>query len=154
MGKRAVKTAKECGKFEWSPGPEEKAMEQKKKVRFAIVTAKEVADTGRLSFGFVVRSGMSSSDYFGFCEGRWAHLIDLPVDGRPGVTVNVYKDSDLVFGWGNDSATPEWIGELLAQMPSCAILMKKEYAEVFKAKCEELGYEYSYACFDGTLTTQ
>jgi hypothetical protein len=126
---------------------------ERAKAKFAIVTADKINDTGKISFGFVIRSGIEPEEYYEFCEGRWAHLIDLLKDSRPSVTVNVFKDGDLVFGWGSDNVTPEWIEELLEKMPSCAILMKKEYAEIFKAKCEELGYEFHFHHYDGTLAT-
>jgi hypothetical protein len=69
------------------------------------------------------------------------------------VNIRGNQSKDIIFGWGNEAVTPDWIGELITQMPSCSILMKQEYAEIFKAKCDELGYTYHFHSYDGTINT-
>lgn len=128
---------------------------EEKKPTFCIVTAKEVVYNQQLSWKFLFSSGMDYAQHRKLAEGNWGHLFDSTEDGKTSVLINILnKDNKLILGWGNESFADDWLQELMREMPSCSILMKQEYAEKFKAKCDELGYAYYFHCFDGTLTTR
>jgi hypothetical protein len=121
-----------------------------KKARFYIVTAKDVVNTGKLSWQFLFQSKLDYPMCREISAGNWGHLTDDETD----VLINIFNSNNkLILGWGNDSVDKTWIAELIKEMPSCALLMKKEYADVFKEQCEDLGYEFNYHYCEDILKT-
>ena len=121
-----------------------------KELKFNIVTADEIWQTGKISFKFISDSKM---DYENHAKvNNWGAIIkEFNSNDR---LVNVFNSTGLVFGWGNDTMDDEkLITELLEKLPSCSLLMEKEDAEIFKKYCDILGYEYTYICVDGYLKT-
>ena len=119
-------------------------------LKFNIVTADEIWQTGKISFRFIFDSKI---DYDNHAKvNNWGAIIKkFNSNDR---LVNVFNSSGIVFGWGNDIMDDEkWVTELLEKLPSCSLLMEKEDAEIFKKYCDILGYEYTYICVDGYLKT-
>lgn len=119
-------------------------------LKFNIITANEILQTGKISFQFIFDSEM---DYDNHSKvDNWGVLLrDLNDNHR---VVNVFGDTRLIFGWGNDTIDDkEWMSALLEKLPACTLLIEKEDADIFKEYCDKLGYEYTYTYFDGYLKT-
>jgi len=119
-------------------------------LKFNIVTADEIWQTGKISFRFIFDSKMEYDNHAKV--NNWGAIIkEFNSNDR---LVNVFNSNGLVFGWGNNIMDDEkWITELLEKLPNCSLLMEKEDAEIFKKYCDMLGYEYTYICVDGYLKT-
>ena len=119
-------------------------------LKFNIVTANEICQTGKISFKFIFDSKMDYNNH-SKVDNWGAILRDLKDNSR---LVNVFNSNGIVFGWGNDSIDDEtWMTALLEKLPTCSLLMEKDDADIFKEYCDKLGYEYTYTCFDGYLKT-
>ena len=119
-----------------------------KELKFNIVTANEIWQTGKISFRFIFDSKMDYNDHVKVVN--WGVILkELSGYDR---LVNVFNSDDLIFGWGN-KGNEEWLTVLLEKLPCCSLLMEKEDAELFKKYCDILGYGYTYTHFDGYLKT-
>jgi hypothetical protein len=128
---------------------------ESEKSTFCIVTAKEVVLTERFSWKFIFDSKLDWGLRKKFGKSNWGHLINTKENMQGEVIVNVFNnENEIIFSWGDKSFTKEWLHEVLEEnLPSCAILMPMEYAEIFKALCDEMGVEYHYHYFDGVIKT-
>lgn len=119
-------------------------------LKFNIVTADEIIQTGRISFKFIFDSAMDYNNHEKV--DNWGVILkDLKNND---IMVNVFNSNGLVFGWGNNKLNDEkWITSLLDRLPTCSLLMEKDDSEIFKEYCEKLGYEYTYTYFEGSLKT-
>jgi len=122
-----------------------------KELKFNIVTANEIWQTGKISFRFIFDSKMNYDDHAKV--KNWGVILkELSGYDR---LVNVFGSNSegVIFGWGNKSMDEEWLTVLLEKLPCCSLLMEKEDAELFKKYCDILGYGYTYTHFDGYLKT-
>ena len=120
-----------------------------KELKFNIVTANEIWQTGKISFRFIFDSKMDYNDHVKVVN--WGVILkELSGYDR---LVNVFNSDDLIFGWGNKGIDEEWLTVLLEKLPCCSLLMEKEDAELFKKHCDILGYRYTFTHFDGYLKT-
>lgn len=129
-------------------------MEQTKK-HIIIVTADKVNDTGTISWKFIFDCEVDYPRHRDKCNGHWGQITDLLGcrHEKSSVCINIYKDGDFAFGWGNDIVDEAWLLKLIQEMPSATLLMKKEYAEQMKAACEKANVDFDYIHFEGEVKT-
>jgi len=117
-------------------------------LKFNIVTADEIWQTGRISFKFIFDSKMNYNNHAKV--NNWGAIIKEFKGDR---LVNVFNSEGIVFGWGNDTMDKEWVSELVEKLPNCSLLMEKEDAEIFKKCCDQLSIEYTFLHVEGYLKT-
>ncbi|MDD3887576.1 MAG: hypothetical protein PHN19_02270 [Patescibacteria group bacterium] len=116
---------------------------------FHVITAKRIIDTGRLSFRFLLDSGVSQErvrDYFGY----YGHAQVVNDErGRHWESFVMKTNEGQVFCSGNELP----LLEFLSDMPACNLLMDEKYFEEFERACREIGIEVEAYHYDGELRT-
>lgn len=117
-------------------------------LKLIIVTANEVIQTGKISFIFLFDSKLEYSKHQEM-GGGYGFIWD---NEDKSVGINVFQDGrGMVFGWGHEEFSKDWIADLLEKMDPATLLMSKDKAEMMKKYCDENNIEYHYHHYDGVL---
>lgn len=114
-----------------------------------VVTAEKLEFTGRLSFVFMLHSGMPTE--WRSLRLPWAILVTEEEDDH--AFVNVFRDGKMVFGWGGYITECDRIIELIQEMPNAIILMSSDMFNIIKTNCAVVGVELFRHHYQGTLKT-
>jgi hypothetical protein len=118
-------------------------------MKFYVITATEVQETNRISFGFMFDSKSNFDEYSHI--KKWGAFFS---PNKTEIAINLFEsDKGLVFGWGNFEMTTEWTKELIQKLPEAVILMSTERANLFCQCCNELNIEYKRHDYNGVLKT-
>jgi hypothetical protein len=115
-----------------------------------VVTAPKVGDTGRVSFGFMLKI---PHDEYAPLPQKWGWLRkDLQKDM---FNIFVFEGGKgQVFSAGLDAESDlNWKRDVMKDFPSCTILMSEEAFEFWKEMCEQTGTEYRLYEHDEPLFT-
>ncbi|MGE5472724.1 MAG: hypothetical protein ACM3UU_00695 [Ignavibacteriales bacterium] len=146
-------------------------MDVKERPRFYVITAKEIIETGKISFKFMFDSGSNIDlclefDYFGFAEvvkkddnyvnpfklmrGESGAIGD---DGIKRLNVNVFESGKgFVFG-GSVDGTDEGMQEFVKNIPGCVLLMHEDIFDKFNTACEKNNIAVEHFAYSGALKT-
>ncbi len=117
--------------------------------KILVITADFVESTGTISFRF-----MSDCRYPEMHDmpRAWGHIWS---DGDKHHSINIFKGGEgLQMGGGwTDGDTEEWEKKVLADMPSCTLLMTTATFKWWEGLCATHGVEFEHHHFVGGLKT-
>lgn len=130
-------------------------MKTDKPIELFAVVAKNVIDTGKVSFGFMYGCKASFDDFQGL-TGQFGLILRKPEDevSHPDADNDIFfvfksERGGQIFTSGNEIPFQERVKEC----PKAVLLMDERQFEKFKVACEALAIPFGEIHYDGNLAT-